>query len=112
DPASRRSLDTGSPQLLTSYILNEILKQRLASDAVASIAFTATDLWPGEGWNFVFGQAMLHDRVGVWSIARFGDPGKSPEDFQRALLRTLKIAVHETGHMLSMAHCTAYRCVM
>ena len=23
------------------------------------IAFTTSDLWPGEGWNFVFGQASL-----------------------------------------------------
>ena len=28
------------------------------------------------------------------------------------LLRTLKIATHETGHMFSVKHCTKYECVM
>jgi len=28
------------------------------------------------------------------------------------LLRTLKIAVHETGHMFSMENCTSFNCVM
>jgi archaemetzincin len=79
---------------------------------MAYIAFTASDLWPGEGWNFVFGQATLRDRVGVWSIQRNGDPDESPAAFQLALLRTLKIAMHEAGHMFSIAHCTAYRCLM
>lgn len=100
------------PQLLTSYILNSVLKPRLPDDALAMIAFTAEDLWPGEGWNFVFGQASLQGRVGVWSIYRNGNPDKDQESFRLALLRTLKIAVHETGHMLSIAHCTAWRCVM
>jgi archaemetzincin len=26
--------------------------------------------------------------------------------------RTLKIAIHETGHMFSMKHCTKYECLM
>ena len=38
------------------------------------LAITAFDLWPGPGWNFVFGQASLTERVGVWSMARNGDP--------------------------------------
>ena len=29
-----------------------------------------------------------------------------------ALVRALKIATHETGHMFGMRHCTAYRCNM
>jgi hypothetical protein len=28
---------------------------------------------PGPGWNFVFGEARFHDRVGVYSFARY-DP--------------------------------------
>jgi archaemetzincin len=47
----------------------------------------------------------------VWSLARNGDPTESPEAFRIALLRAMKIAVHETGHMFSLEHCTAYRCV-
>ncbi|HUT37098.1 MAG TPA: archaemetzincin [Planctomycetota bacterium] len=99
----------GVKQILSTYVLDEVLKPRLPKDAVASIAFTASDLWPGEGWNFVFGQASLSDRVGVWSIARNGDP---ETELKLCLLRTIKTATHETGHMFSMYHCTAYECNM
>ncbi len=101
-----------SEQILTTYVLDEVLKPRLPRDAVAMIAFTAADLWPGEGWNYVFGQASLGDRVGVWSINRYGNPDDDDDAFRRCLLRTLKTATHETGHMFSMAHCTLYECNM
>ena len=58
----------------------------------------------------MFGQASLRERVGVWSIHRNGDPDKDAASFRICLLRTLKTATHETGHMFSMLHCTAYEC--
>jgi archaemetzincin len=88
------------------------MKQILPKDAAAYIAFTASDLWPGMGWNFVFGQASTRDRVGVWSIYRNGNPAESGAAFQLCLLRTMKTAVHETGHMFSLLHCTLYQCCM
>jgi archaemetzincin len=99
-------------QILSTYILDDVLKPRRPRDAVAVLGLTASDLWPGEGWNFVFGQASLTDRVGVWSIYRFGDPDKSDDDCKLCLRRTLATAVHETGHMLGIKHCTAYECGM
>jgi archaemetzincin len=93
-------------------LLNEVLERRRPKDAVALLGLTASDLWPGEGWNFVFGQASLTARVGVWSIHRNGDPEKSPADQALFLRRTLKTAVHETGHMLGFPHCIAYECGM
>ena len=69
---------------------------------LAYLALTASDLWPGQGWNFVFGEASLRQRIGVWSIYRNGDP---ETDFQLCLRRTLSTASHETGHILGMAHC-------
>ncbi|MBN1807612.1 MAG: hypothetical protein JW909_00990 [Planctomycetes bacterium] len=102
----------GDRQVLTTYVLDEILKPRLPGDAVACIAITTADLWPGRGWNFVFGQASIRERVGVWSIYRYGDPAAGEEAFRRCLGRTLKTATHETGHMFSMLHCTAYECNM
>ncbi len=99
-------------QILTTYVLDQVLKPRLPKDAAVYIAFTASDLWPGRGWNFVFGQASLRDRVGVWSIARNGDPTESDESFRLCLRRTLKTATHETGRMFSIQHCTAYECNM
>jgi archaemetzincin len=101
----------GGEQVDSLYLL-EMLGPRVPADAVAVLRLTATDLWPneeGRAWNFVFGQASLGGRVGVWSIARLGDPTREPA---RLRLRTLKVAVHETGHMLGIAHCIAYECGM
>ncbi len=112
DRARRKHPSWGMDQILTTYVLDDVLKPRLPADAAASIAFTAADLWPGEGWNFVFGQASLRDRVGVWSIYRNGEPDKGADEFRLCLLRTLKTATHETGHMFSLEHCTLYECNM
>jgi archaemetzincin len=110
--ARRTHPEWGVKQILTTYVLDEVLKPRLPKDAAAYIAFTASDLWPGRGWNFVFGQASLRDRVGVWSITRNGDPAESDESFRLCLRRTLKTATHESGHMFSILHCIAYECNM
>ena len=112
DSAQRTHPTWGVHQLLTSHILDEVLAPELPADAFATIAFTKSDLWPGEGWNFVFGYAALRERVGVWSLARFGDPEESDEAYKKCLLRTIKVATHETGHMFSIQHCIKYRCNM
>lgn len=110
---ARRSFPgSSSPQLLSPYILDELLLPNLPKDAAAQIALTSNDLWPGKGWNFVFGQASTVDRVGVWSIHRFGNPARSTKTFKLCLLRAAGTAVHETCHMFSMRHCTAYACSM
>ena len=93
-------------------MLDQVLRPRLPADASTYLALTTSDLWPGEGWNFVFGQASLNQRVGVWSIARNGDPHGDEHGLPLCLLRTLKTASHETGHMFSMPHCTLYECNM
>ncbi len=110
-PASARRVHPswGVRQIQSVYVLNEVLPERLPADAVALIAFTSSDLYPDENWNFVFGQASLRNRVGVWSIFRNGDPQL---EFKTCLLRTIRVATHETGHMFSIAHCTAYECNM
>jgi archaemetzincin len=90
----------------------EVLRPKLPPDAAALIGFTSSDLFPDETLNFVFGQASLSERVGVWSLYRLGRPEANADSFKLVLLRTLKIAAHETGHMFSLAHCTKYECVM
>lgn len=110
--ARRTHPDWGMEQILSTYVLDEILRPRLPSNAVAFIGFTASDLWPGEGWNFVFGQASLREHTGIWSIYRNGNPTEGAEAFRLCLLRTMKTAVHETCHIFSMEHCTAYECCM
>ncbi len=110
--ALRRAPSTGRVQFLAPHILDEILLPTLPADAAARIGLTATDLWAGAGWNFVFGQASLEERVGVWSLARLGDPGGGPEVFRTCLRRALATAVHETCHMFGFLHCTAFECLM
>jgi len=113
-PAKARRIHPawGMKQILSTYVLDSVLIPRLPKDAAAYIAFTGSDLWPGRGWNFVFGQASIRERVGVWSIYRNGDPDRSAADFRLCLLRTMKTATHETGHMFSMLHCIMYQCNM
>ena len=112
DKARRTHPSWGMKQISSLYVLNKVLSPRLPKDAVAYIAFTASDLWPGDDWNFVFGQALLTGRVGVWSLYRFGDPEESEESYRRCLRRVLQTATHEMGHMFSMQHCIYYECNM
>lgn len=95
-------------QIRTGFILDKMLKPALPVDAAALVAFTNEDLYPSDTMNFVFGQASLDDRVGVWSVLRLEQNGSS----EKFLTRTLKIAAHETGHMFSMRHCIKYECLM
>lgn len=100
-------------QIRTQYFLDDVLPKLLKDDAAALIAFTNYDLYPGDTWSYVFGQATLQNRVGVWSLFRLGEMVlEKDNDKERLLLRTLKISMHETGHMFSMRHCTKYECLM
>jgi archaemetzincin len=110
--AKRKHPQWGDRQVLSTYLLHEVLEPGRPADALAYLALTARDLWAGDGWNFVFGQANLRRRVGVWSISRNGYPGPSDEAYRLCLRRTLMTAVHETGHILTMMHCTASSCLM
>jgi archaemetzincin len=110
-PVFRRSID-GLIQMHSGTVLHAVLAPRMPPDAAVYLALTAIDLYPQDDWNFVFGEASLTERVGVWSLARLGDPAYSERDFRRVLMRTLKVASHETGHMFGLSHCTAHRCNM
>ena len=108
--ARRTHPSWGDDQLLSTYILRSVLRPSVPDDGAVLLGLTSYDLWPGRSWNFVFGQASLKDRVGVWSLHRNGDPEGSEDDFRTFLRRTIKTASHEVGHAFSMLHCTAYDC--
>jgi archaemetzincin len=110
--ARRTHPDWGDEQVLSTYVLREVLEPDRPDGALAYLALTASDLWPGKGWNFVFGQANLRKRVGVWSLYRNGDPAGGEAAYRRCLRRTLATATHETGHVLTLKHCTAFACLM
>lgn len=104
-PGFRRQRKSG-PQWQTTPIL-EALVERRPADTIALMAFTSVDLYPEPSWNYVFGQADPNARVGVTSLARLG-----AADSQLARERTVATSVHELGHMLGLAHCVAFECVM
>ncbi len=99
-------------QWLAPYLMTGILQPAVPSDAACVIGLAGTDLWAGPGTNFLFGLADPDHRVGVWSLARNGDPEAGEIEYRRCLRRTLKTAVHEIGHMLGIDHCTANECCM
>lgn len=111
-PSQYRRLNQGQEQWKSIYILDSLLPGYKPADAFALIAFTATDLYPDDAWNFVFGQAKLHAGLGVWSLARLGLNVEREDAYRIALLRALKIASHETGHMFSITHCVKNECNM
>lgn len=115
DLTTRSNPYSQNRQLLTGDILRN-LRRNLPGNAFCVLAITMEDLYPDPRWNFVFGQASLQDRVGVFSFARY-DPvfyGESRgSQYQQLLLRrSAKVLVHETAHMFSLAHCIYFKCVM
>ena len=110
-PQARRNR-FGHEQILTGFVLHELLHP--SPDALAAIALTAADLYPDPSWNFVFGQASLAERVGVYSFARYAaTAGKpAPDPAKLVLLRSAKVLAHETGHMFGLLHCVYYKCLM
>jgi archaemetzincin len=94
--------------------INEALREILPAHAYCCIGVTKVDLFPEPEWNFVFGQANLTERVGVFSLARydaafFGLPPSEPSLVRR---RGLGVVAHEVGHMFGMQHCVHHKCLM
>ncbi len=82
------------------------LARRMPEDAVAFMGLTTEDLY-SRRLNFVFGEASLRERTGVYSLHRYQTP-----DARLFRRRSLKLMTHEAGHILSIEHCVFYRCVM
>jgi archaemetzincin len=106
---------SGRKQWLSTDILRW-LPRKLPADAYAMIAVTMTDLYPEESWNFVFGQASLMERVGVFSFARYhpswtNQPAGDGTE-KLVLGRAAKVLTHEMGHMFGIRHCIYHECNM
>jgi archaemetzincin len=103
-------------QYRTGWFLNTLLPDRRPEDGVVLLGVTMADIYPGASWNYVFGEADLRRRVGVYSLARyfpeFWGLARTPESLRLALLRTLKVVVHETGHTFGLEHCVEWECAM
>jgi archaemetzincin len=98
--AKRKQYDEGP--------IMKLLKQEVDDDALVLAALTDQDLF-SEGLNFVFGVGSLEERVGVYSLHRFG--GKEVAE-PLYLKRAFQLVGHELGHILSLEHCVYYKCTM
>jgi len=106
---------TKNRQILTGDVLN-LLKSRPTKKSFATLAVTMEDMYPDPKWNFVFGEASLRARVGVFSFARY-DPAfygeKRDKNYELILFRrSAKVLVHEVGHMFGITHCIYFKCIM
>lgn len=102
-------------QMLTLDILVFLIDQ-LPPDAFCILGVTMEDLYPDPAWNYVFGQASLRDRAGVFSLARY-DPlfygeKRAPDAEELLLRRSCKVLIHEIAHMFSLEHCIFFRCIL
>lgn len=103
-------------QWRTGWFLERLLPPRRPEDSVVLLGVTMADLYPGPSWNYVFGEANLRRRVGVYSLVRyfpeFWGQAVTEDTARTALLRTLKVVVHETGHTFGLEHCVTWECAM
>lgn len=111
-PEDSKRWNFGHEQLKTGPILHQILGPNIPGDAMAIMAISEKDLYPGDDWNYVFGQASYEKHVAVTSIFRLQDEVLSETNFANCTRRLCNVSVHEIGHMLTIHHCLFAKCVM
>lgn len=99
-----RWLDTRRGQYNADRIVARLAEQ-VPATSLGLFGLMGSDLY-GLGLNFVFGEALLTERAGIYSVHRFG---REPKPLLR---RALKLASHEIGHLFGVQHCVFYECVM
>lgn len=92
---------------VSAFALAPHLVRDLPEDALFVLAVTDRDLFVGN-LSHAFGWGSRKLRVGVLSTARLG----AEDDPPLARRRTMTLLLHEAGHLLSLPHCTFYRCLM
>jgi archaemetzincin len=92
--------------------LLDFLETRLPEDGDRILGLTAVDISTTKGryrdWG-ILGLATLDGRVCVISAFRARKKARSP---LHARIRLAKVAVHEVGHTLGLAHCPRRGCLM
>lgn len=81
------------------------LIRALPADGIFVLAVTDRDLFVGQ-LPYTYGWGSLRLRVGAISTARLGESGP------RRLPRAVALALHESGHLLSIPHCGFFPCLM
>lgn len=116
--------ETLSPPLETSFALHAERQQYHSSEILASMQrYVNSQTWRLLGvtgldlyipiLTFVFGEAQTDGKCALVSYHRLRQELYGlPEDIDLLARRLLVESVHELGHTLHLAHCSAYRCVM
>ena len=104
--------DLGLIQYRTTDILALLSARDSASEFLVSAVLTDRDLWPGRGWNFVFGQADQFGHNAVFSWQRLGSVQAAAALEPRFLQTLFQVSAHEVGHALGIKHCITYHCLM
>lgn len=104
-------------------VLKATAAKRNLRKQLVCVAVTMADLYPEDSWNFVYGFASSKSPIGVYSFARL-DPiflsnsehlkSKEPDEKTQIVIlrRSVKILLHELGHLFGLAHCIFYSCLM
>jgi archaemetzincin len=105
----------GHRQYEAPALLEQIAPRR-PDDAHGLVALVNVDLFAWNEQEFAFGFTLEHRRLGVVGFSRY-DPsfwgGERPDDLAGAVLRrSLRVLVHELGHVFGLAHCQHFRCTM
>lgn len=105
------AFDAERNQYLSIPVLSRIL-QCAGEEAEKIVGVTDVDLFVPV-LRFVFGQAQLHGKAALVSIARLRQEFYSlPANNSLLSIRTRKEAVHELGHTYGLIHCRDPMCVM
>ncbi|CAE7593755.1 AMZ2 [Symbiodinium natans] len=123
--ARKRMNDFNHEQYLIADLFEALHSEtRSHRKAYCRLGITMEDIYPGEEWNYVFGQAKPMERVGVFSFARHSPffyhglhasqvSGSASHDQQAIWLRAcMRTMVHETCHMFGILHCVYFHCLM
>jgi len=103
--------DTRRDQYSSIPVLDRLV-QKAPPDGLKLLAITGRDLFVPV-LTFVFGHAQLGGRVGVISLARLRQEFYGlPPNREVFLGRTVKEALHETGHLFGLVHCANRGCAM
>ena len=106
---------TDRPQWFATDVLR-MLEPQLPPDAYCLLGITLTDLYSSQTQTYVFGQASLRHRTGVFSFARFDpafyDDPDPPAVETLILRRSCHTLAHEICHMFGITHCIFFACAV
>jgi archaemetzincin len=109
DPAFAKNRERGQ---VNARDLLPRLEERAAKLGTLVLGVTEEDLY-SPVFTFVFGEARLGGQAALFSLNRLRPERYGlPADPQLLIARARREALHETGHLLSLAHCKAPDCAM